>query len=459
MLEMIGLGSSRSRAAALGFGCGASIAVFAILVTKLIAAPALRGANECTTAVTPELRIRACGALIESKGQSNAVLSSAYIIRAQARADQKDIPGAINDYTKAAEFEQNRAAAFNARGMVHLTVKDNTKAIADFTQAIEKDPKLGIAHFHRGNAYLADNQPAEAVRDFDTALSLNRSAAAYLARGKAHQRLDNLDPAVRDLNEAIRLDEKNGEAHLERGKALARKNIPEQAFADFAKAESLLPDEQKSRALNAQGELHYDREQFDAAIESLTKAIDLDRNYLTALNNRGVAYQYKNEPERALDDFNRALELDPQATLALQNRAFTYATLNNYERALQDLDKVIDREPGNAVAFNNRCWIRAVSGQMIEQAIEDCSSALKLRPGHVPALDSRALAYLRAGRYPQAIADYTAVLARQPRQAMALFGRGTAKMMLKQDGSADIRAATEINPNIEQEFPRMPAAN
>ena len=60
------------------------------------------------------------------------------------------------------------------------------------------------------------------------------------------------------------------------------------------------------------------------------------------------------------------------------------------------------------------------------------------------------------GRFADAIADYDAALAIEPKKADSLYGRGLAK--LKQDdvagGDADVAAAKAIRPGIVAEFVR-----
>jgi tetratricopeptide (TPR) repeat protein len=70
--------------------------------------------------------------------------------------------------------------------------------------------------------------------------------------------------------------------------------------------------------------------------------------------------------------------------------------------------------------------------------------------------DSRALAHLRAGRMEAAIADYDAALRIDPKLALALYGRGLAKIKRGQTafGDADIAAAKAARPDVVEEFAR-----
>ena len=79
-----------------------------------------------------------------------------------------------------------------------------------------------------------------------------------------------------------------------------------------------------------------------------------------------------------------------------------------------------------------------------------------MRPDEAVVLDSRALAYLKLGNLPAAIADYEAALAREPNLASALYGRGYAKSKAGDEmgGQADIAAAKALKADIVEEFER-----
>ena len=73
------------------------------------------------------------------------------------------------------------------------------------------------------------------------------------------------------------------------------------------------------------------------------------------------------------------------------------------------------------------------------------------------ALDSRGFTYLMLGRFKEAIADYDAVLARNPRQSSSLYGRGRARLRSQSDpegGRADLAAAKALDPGVATEFAR-----
>jgi len=81
---------------------------------------------------------------------------------------------------------------------------------------------------------------------------------------------------------------------------------------------------------------------------------------------------------------------------------------------------------------------------------------LRLAPGDPGTLDSRGFVYLKLGRFSQAIADYDAALAGNPRESGSLYGRGLARLRSQdtEGGRADLAAAKALDPAVAEEFAR-----
>jgi tetratricopeptide (TPR) repeat protein len=113
------------------------------------------------------------------------------------------------------------------------------------------------------------------------------------------------------------------------------------------------------------------------------------------------------------------------------------------------------RIPG---ALNERCRLKALSGQDLSRALDDCNAALRrvdkgdARSAHF--LDSRGLVRLRLGDYDKSIADYDAALVALPKDAWALYGRGIDKVRRGKvtEGNADLAAAMALSPRIANAF-------
>ena len=104
--------------------------------------------------------------------------------------------------------------------------------------------------------------------------------------------------------------------------------------------------------------------------------------------------------------------------------------------------------------MNDRCWLLAVVGRELHEALADCNKSLRLRPDSATTLDSRGLVYVKLGLFDKAIADYSAVLTVDPKQAPSYYGRGYAKDKNgdSEGAAADSAAAKSIQPDIAEEY-------
>ena len=200
-------------------------------------------------------------------------------------------------------------------------------------------------------------------------------------------------------------------------------------------------------AWKAQGNL-------DRALADFDRAIQLSPNYATAYFNRGVAWDAKGDLDHALTDYDRAIQINPKYAAAYNNRGNVWDVKGNLEKALTDYDKAIQIDSNYATAYNNRCWVRAIAGQDLLQALADCNAALQIDPRDAASLDSRGLVHLKLAAYDEAVADYTAILIIQPNSASAFYGRGIARQRKgdKGGGEADMTRAKTIQADIAHSF-------
>ena len=116
---------------------------------------------------------------------------------------------------------------------------DDDRAIADFNEGIRLDPKNAAAFNNRGLAHMSKSDNDRAFADFNEAIRLNPNfAAAFIDRGVAYARKGDNNRAIVDYNEAIRLDPKNALAFCNRGRAKLQINETS-GNADIAKAREL----------------------------------------------------------------------------------------------------------------------------------------------------------------------------------------------------------------------------
>jgi tetratricopeptide (TPR) repeat protein len=111
---------------------------------------------------------------------------------------------------------------------------------------------------------------------------------------------------------------------------------------DFGKSgASELPASKEYVMAYNQGLEHYNRRDYDAAVQEFSKAINVDPKQLSAYINRGIAYYVKGENDKAILDFTQAITIDADNVLALYNRGLVYKALGQGVEAITDFENVI----------------------------------------------------------------------------------------------------------------------
>src|SRR5688572_16587576 len=109
----------------------------------------------------------------------------------------------------------------------------------------------------------------------------------YLARGDAQREKRELQSAIDDYGQVLKLDGGHLGALNRRGLAYAAKGDRERALADFDRAIKAHPKDAAS--YNNRGSIWRDRGAPDRALADFEKAIQLDPNFAPAHDNRGLA--------------------------------------------------------------------------------------------------------------------------------------------------------------------------
>ncbi|MBH8566901.1 tetratricopeptide repeat protein [Nostoc sp. CENA67] len=171
----------------------------------------------------------------------------AYSDRCLAYFHLQDYHQAIADCTQAINFAPKNIEAYLNRGLAYYRQKNFSDAIADDNQAIALQPADFRAYYNRGLALSGAGYDLAAIDDFNRTLTLISPALnvtvtdIYNDRGLAYLKLQNLEKAMLDFNQAIHLNSQDYRAYFNRGCAYGRNGDDLGAVRDFSEAIRLNP--------------------------------------------------------------------------------------------------------------------------------------------------------------------------------------------------------------------------
>lgn len=335
------------------------------------------------------------------------------------------------------------------------------------------------------------------------------NAGFFAERAAEYVDLDQYDLAMKDANEAIRLDAKLSDAYDRRAFCYAMSDQMDKAVADYTTAiklnpKSPMPYHNRAIAYRKQGkfkEANADMQQYiklrPARQQKLltdvidTKANDLERegnikgaiDYLTAQVaatpsaalhlHIGNLLQKSADQKKAIEHFNQAIKLgktDSDQTLGRRaelKRAISYYKQKNYVAAIKDAGSVIEQckkaesvSSTKTIAKNDRavalllradCYRKT---KKLAQAMADANLVIAENPDLNVAYETRGAIYQAMGKqYPKAIAEFTHALKANPDSEPSRIGRAQSYEALKQydKAMADYTAAINRSPNAAKE--------
>ncbi len=192
---------------------------------------------------SPEPQIRGCTALIKSDADNPKVLAIAYNNRGNAYISQGQFDLAIQDYDKSINLDPNFAKPLNNRGVAYKKQADYDRALQDFNAAIFIDSNYADAFANRAEIYQQKRDYSSAVKDLDVAIRLRPDLGAPLFNERCWLRAitGELQGALSDCNEAIRLDSSAATSFDSRGFTYLKLGQWDLAIADFNSALRLDP--------------------------------------------------------------------------------------------------------------------------------------------------------------------------------------------------------------------------
>lgn len=223
-------------------------------------------------------------------------------------------------------------------GMSYARVQkfDNSETI--WTDAIEKGFKTPLAYNNRGHYYRMQNQMNLALRDYEEALKLNpRYFRTLNNRGKILFDQGKVDLAMEDFNRSLEIAPDFPSALSNRGAAYAAKGAMDLAIADLNRAIELDPMDKNAYSNRALALYYMGR--FPEVVDDVNIYLKLSPNDADMLNLRALAYRQDQQNDNALTDLNAAIAINPQQGAFFQNRSFLYFALGDTTAALNDIIK------------------------------------------------------------------------------------------------------------------------
>lgn len=325
------------------------------------------------------------GSLVKQYGL-NLNNPDALINRANKRATNGDLEGALGDFDEAIALNPAKATAYFNRGFLYNTLGKFEAAIHDFSEAIALLPDYDEAYYHRGNSYRQLGNVQRGIQDYSDAIRINPYCIkAYYKRAESRAELGDLPGAQTDYSQVILRVPKDANAYCQRGIFLSQSGELEKAIEDFS-----------------------------TAIEHNPRLAD-------AYFHRGYCLAQLGEADKASQDFSETLLHDPNHQAAY-TRAYALGMLK---------EAPPERTPSPAISSDYSFPILEESVPVTAESIEETPTTseephttVPLEPTSLEGFFDRANNRIQRGDLDGAIADYTKIIDQDPHNSQAYYQRG-----------------------------------
>ena len=201
------------------------------------------------------------------------------------------------------------------------------------------------------------NEPIKLIQN--PAIQLNitvnttesNSSEVLFNKGVALNNLGRYDEAIKSYDLAIQLNPLNAEAWDNKGNALFSQGRLDDALQAYNKVIDL--DNKSSNAWGMRGYIliHKKDPQYEEALISLERAIELEPFTAWYWNEKGNALFYLGKYEDALEAKNESIKLNPTLYFTWYDRAIVLNSMGRYDEALDSVNKSIDLN-----SQDEDCW-------------------------------------------------------------------------------------------------------
>lgn len=296
-------------------------------------------------------------------------------------------------------------AALSVCTLLQIRYWRNSTAL--YERAISVTENNYIMHSNYGTSLSEEGRDDEALKQLSIALQINpRYYYAHYGIGTVLLKQGKFAEAIECFNKAIRFKPDYHKAYSDMGKALSKLGKINQAIECWKKALSLRPDYYP--ASYNMGEAMIEQDKYEDSIKYFNAVVKAKPDWAEAYYEMGRAFYLQGNRESAVEQCTKALQVKPDYTIARITLAHTLAEMGRIQPAIEQYYTVLKLEPDQVSALKNLAWLLAATedarihnpGKAVQLAEKACElTGYK----EVEALDTLAIAYSAAGRYPEAV--------------------------------------------------------
>ncbi|MBN1867733.1 tetratricopeptide repeat protein [Candidatus Sumerlaeota bacterium] len=184
------------------------------------------------------------------------------------------------------------------------------------------------------------------------------------------------------------------------------------------------------------------------AIESYSRAVELDGSLLDARNNLAALLAQSGRPDEAIRQYEAILRDRPRTTAAHVNLAVALGTTGRFDEAMRHYRTALEVDPDNASAWYNMAVLLSHAGRD-EESLEAYKEAIRLGPDFPDAHENMGVLFATTGRLDEAIRCFSRAAEVAPKRAQPHLNLAEAHWEKgeKRVAEEEFRKCLELDPD------------
>lgn len=187
----------------------------------------------------------------------------------------------------------------------------------------------------------------------------------------------------------------------------------------------------KQEELTNQAKNLYDNQQYEKAVETYKKIIELDYENANVYENLGDSYYELKQYENALEAYKKAIDLDPKSANVYGDLGVIYKELKEYDKAIDSYKKAIEFNPQHVFSYYGMGVVYR-NLKKYNLAIESYEKAIKIDSSYIYPYNGLGNVYNDLKQYGKAIGFYEKAIEMNSNFVYSYNGLGTAYSRLKE---------------------------
>ncbi|MGA2604669.1 MAG: tetratricopeptide repeat protein [Verrucomicrobiia bacterium] len=284
---------------------------------------------------------------------------------------------------------------------------------------------------------------------FNLLASVQQCAESDNDLGMQLQEADQMQEAIRQYEQALRLYPDFADAHINLGDAMLQSGRIQEAIGHYEQALRLKPDFPKGH--NDFGTALVQLGRLQEAIEHYEQALRIKPDFADAHYNLGDALIQAGKVQEAISHWEQALRIKPDLAEAHNSLGNALIQAGKVQEAIEHYEQALRIKPDFADAHYNLGNASIQAGK-VQEAISHWEQALRIKPDLAEAHNNLGTALYQTGKVEEAVGHYEQALRIKPGYADAHYNLGNALIQAGkvQEAIQHYEQALRIRPDFIQ---------